>query len=800
MFRNFLKSAFRNSLRNKGYTFINMFGLAVGLSVFLLLFFYIRHEQSFNMYNDKSDRTYRIVENLSSSGEASETKTVFTNWALGGALKEKFPEVEEVTRVFIMGSSLHTIGEKRFLERNYYVIEKTFFDVFDHTFLSGNLDQEIGNSSADLVLTKATAHKYFGDANPINQIVKTDRLGNCRVVAVVDDLPQNSSFRPDFYYLTDINRWPDNARKRYASWETRNCGTFLVLKENATPQGILAAKEALLKANLGEKWEMRDFELQPMANFHLKSAGIATPTQSAKGNQQYIIIFGLIAAFVLAIAIINYINLATARAIFRRREVGIRKVVGASRKQLILQFLLESMLMSTIALIISLCIVELALPWLNSITERSIDIPYLQKPQVLIFLLAISMGTGFISGIVPAFIISSYKPGDVLHGHAFQKVGKLITRKILVVFQFSLSIIMIIATLVVYQQMQYVQNRNMGFEKERKLVIDINSGNVRANFKAIKSEFLTHPDVLSVASVSRVPGEWKSLPSMGVSRLAGEEPIHMSYMAFDHEGLSTLGISLNAGESFTGNDQIDSLRVVLNEKAASFLGGEQIVGQKINIRSEGEVVTFQVTGIVEDFNFESLYQEVGPMVIGSWNSGLSYIDYFVLNTRGDPSSVVSHADKVHTQFAPDGIIEYNFLDQQWERYYKDDMKRGTVFAFAAGLAIFIACLGLFGLASFATSVRIKEFGIRKVLGATNGHLIALITREFIILVLIGLVLASPAAYWLMNKWLSSFAYNAGLSINIFLVTALAVIFVALVTVGYKSLQAAKQNPVDALRS
>lgn len=799
MFKNFLKAAFRNSLRNKGYTFINMFGLAVGLSVFLLLFFYIRHEQSFNMYNSKAERIYRVVENASSP-DAAESKTVFTNWAMAGALKQQFPEVEEVARVFLMGSALNSIGEKRFLERNYYVAEKSYFSVFDHTFIAGDIGGDVGSNGADLVLSESTSRKYFGNENPIGQTVETNGFGNCRVAAVYKDTPLTSSFSPDFIYLTDISMWSENAQKRYSSWEYRNCGAYVLMKENADIATLMSGKENLLKSNLGAKWETRDFELQPLEDVHLKSVDIATPTQNAKGNQQYIIIFGLIAVFVLSIAIINYINLATARAIFRRKEVGIRKVIGASKSQLISQFLVEAIIISTIALIISLCLIELALPWFNSMTERSISIPYIEQPLTLAFLFAISLSTGLIAGIVPAFIISSFRPGEVLHGHVFQKMGNLITRKVLVVFQFSLSIIMIVATLVVYKQMKFVQNQDMGFEKERKLVIDINYGEVRSNFKAMKSELLAHSDVRSVATVSRVPGEWKNIESVGVTKLAGETPVDMNFMGFDPDALTTLGISLKTGEGFTGNDQVDSLQVLINEKAASVLGGESIIGQKIKINTGEDELTFQVKGIVEDFNFESLYQEIGPMIIGSWNNGVTYIDYFVLNTIGDPAKVVAHADAVHTKFAPDGTIEYNFLDQQWERYYKDDMKRGAVFAFSAGLAIFIACLGLFGLASFATSLRIKEFGIRKVLGATERHLMILITKEFVVLVFIGFAVASPVAYWLMSKWLSTYAYNAGISLNIFLFTGLTVVAVALITVGYKSLTAARQNPVNALRN
>ena len=799
MFKNFLKAAFRNSLRNKGYTLINMLGLAVGLGVFLLLFFYIRHEQSFNMYNSKAERIYRIVENASSP-DAEESKTVFTNWAMAGALKQQFPEVEEVARVFLMGSALNSIGEKRFLERNYYVAEKSYFSVFDHTFIAGDIGGSIGSNGADLVLSESTARKYFGNENPVDQIVETNGFGNCRVAAVYRDTPSTSSFSPDFIYLTDISMWPENFQKRYASWEYRNCGAYVLMKEHKDIATLMSGKEKLLKSNLGAKWETRNFELQPLEDVHLKSVDIATPTQNAKGNQQYIIIFGLIAVFVLAIAIINYINLATARAIFRRKEVGIRKVIGASKSQLISQFLVEAIITSTIALIISLCLIELALPWFNSMTERSISIPYIEQPMILVFLFGISLSTGLIAGIVPAFIISSFRPGEVLHGHFFQKMGNLITRKILVVFQFSLSIVMIVATLVVYKQMKFVQNQDLGFEKERKLVIDINYATVRSNFKAMKSELLAHSDVRSVATVSRVPGEWKNIESVGVTKLAGETPVDMNFMGFDPDALATLGISLKTGEGFTGNDQVDSLQVLINEKAAAVLGGESIIGQRIKINTGDGEFTFQVKGIVEDFNFESLYQEIGPMIIGSWNNGVTYIDYFVLNTIGDPAKVVAHADAVHAKFAPEGTIEYNFLDQQWERYYKDDMKRGAVFAFSAGLAIFIACLGLFGLASFATSLRIKEFGIRKVLGATERHLMILITREFVVLVLMGFAIASPVAYWLMSKWLSTYAYNAGISFNIFLLTGLAVVLVALITVGYKSLTAARQNPVNALRN
>lgn len=798
MFRNFLKSALRNSVRHRAYTIINTLGLAVGLSVFLLLVFYIRYEQSFNMYHGKADRIYRVVEQGSTpNSEAS--KTVFTNWAMGGALKQELPEVEEMTRIFIFGGVLHTLGDRKFLERSYYVVEKSYFDVFDHKLLAGDINRPVGNSGVDLVLTETTAKKYFGSESPIGRIVETDRFGPCEVVAVIADIPTNSSFQPDFLYLGDINRWSDGFQRYFASWEQRNCGTFLVLKDEQSVGSVMAKKEALLRTNLGANWQARDFELQPMSDFHLRSVDIDTANQTFKGNQQYIVIFGLIAFFVLAIAVINYVNLATARAIFRRKEVGIRKVVGASRRQLVGQFLVESVLVALVSMVTALVFIEMVLPSFNALTERNIQIPYLQDPAVFVVIVAVSVATGLLSGIVPALIIAGYQPGQVLQGFAFQKTGKLISRKVLVVFQFSLSIVMIIATLVVYNQMQFVQNRDMGFDKERKMVIDINSGNVRRSFKTMKNEFLAHPDVLSVAAVSRVPGEWKSLPAAGVTRVVGEEPTLMRFMGFDQDAIATLGMKLKEGSNFTGNDQLDSLHVLLNEKAVEALGGGPLVGEKIQLWDGEEYTTFQVTGIVENFNFESLYQEVGPLVIGPWNNLIMPIDYFVLSTRGNPEEVLDHATAVHDQFAPQGSIEYNFLDQQWERYYKDDVKRGTVFALAAGLAIFIACLGLFGLASFSTSLRIKEFGIRKVLGASEGQLVLLISREFLWLVIIGFLLGSPLAWWLMDKWLASFAYKEGMSVMTFVATGVSVAFVALLTVGFKSMRAARQNPVKALR-
>lgn len=798
MFRNYLKTALRNSLRQKGYTLINTLGLAIGISVFILLFIYIRHERSFNMYNSKAERVYRIVENRSAVDEA-ETKTIGTSWAMAGALKSEFPEVEEVARVFLGGSADHAIGEQHFLERNYFFAEKSYFDVFDHTFIAGNVNQDVGNIGMDLVLSESTAKKYFGEEEAVGKTVDVG-FGNCRVVAVYKDLPLNASFRPDFIYLTDLTMWPQEERDDFASWESRNCGAFVVLRENAAAESLLARKEQFLKAHLADKWKIRDFELQPMEDFHLRSVSISTPGQQANGNYRYTIIFGLIAVFVLVIAIINYVNLATAHAIFRRKEVGIRKVAGASRRQLITQFLVESLITAFTAFLISLCLIEVALPWFNDITERAMRIPYFEEPQILLFLAGIGLITGVISGLIPAYIISAFQPGDVLHGFAFQRTGKFLSRKVLVVFQFSLSIIMIISTLVVYRQMKFVQNRDMGFDKSRKLVIDINYGNVRRNFKAMKAEFLAHSDVRSVAAVSRVPGEWKTLPSVEVTKHAGEDPISMNMMGFDPDALATLGMELIAGEGFTGNDQLDSLQVLVNEKAAALFGGENSIGQHITVKAGSNEVTFRIRGIVQDFNFESLYEEIGPMIIGSWNNGITYIDYFVLDTMGDPARLLAHAEAVHKKFAPEGAIEYNFLDRQWERFYKDDVKRGNVFAISAGLAIFIACLGLLGLASFSTSQRVKEIGIRKVLGATDGQLISLITKEFLQLVLLGFVIAAPVAWWLMDRWLSTYAYNTGISVNLFVFTGLSVLVVALATVGYKSLQAARRNPASALRN
>ncbi len=802
MFRNYIKVAIRNLSRNRVYGLINIFGLTLGICVFTLLWLFIDHEIGYNSFNSKYNRIYRIYEEHT-DGSGGRVTNGFTSMALSNALEEDFPQIEKKVNLFSSGQTTITVGEKRFVERDYIMADPAIFEVFDYELIDGVLKSETGEM-VEAVLSETTALKYFGRTDVTGEFLEHNQFGNVEIMAVIKDIPSNSDLQADIIYASNFMNWSEGWQSYFRSWDQLNTYSFFLFKENAQPAEVLARKDEFLKKYLGEKWEEHDFYFQSLADLHLRSGHIEDydRLQTNKGNIQYIYIFSAIGIFVLLIACINYINLATARSFERLKEVGIRKVAGATRKQIVLQFLSESLVISFFSVLIAVGVIEFILPTFNEIAQKDLSLNFVEQPEYLLLFFVLAVFIGLISGLTPAWLISGFRAINIFRGAA-KRQGKFMTRKGLVVVQFAVSMVMMVATIVVYLQMEYVKSTPLGFDQDQLLIIDINSGRVRSGFQAMKTEFLNHPDVHKVAVASRVPGEWKLIATAEVASHPAalkEEDITMHFMGFDEDAVETFDFKLLEGRYYAGNTLTDSLSVVLNEKAVTALGLDEPLGKQIRVTGRGQEYQPRVIGVVKDFHFQSLYEEIGPMVLGFRQNPIQAIDYFALKISGDNlEETVAHTTAVHEKFDTNNPIEFHFLNEELDRFYKNDERRGEIFGIAAGLAILIACLGLFGLASFTAQQRTKEFGIRKVLGATVSHLVLLMSKEYITLIIIAFIVATPVSWFFMNQWLTDFAYRIDLGWGVFVLSGLVASVTAIITVSYKSSKAATSNPIDSLR-
>ena len=596
-----------------------------------------------------------------------------------------------------------------------------------------------------------------------------------------------------------------------SDWSSNNYTTYLMLDKEANAEKATQKLNQLIAANSSSNSKTKSsFSLQPLTAIHFHSAGIEGTPAERKGNLSYIYVFSIVALFVLLIACINYMNLTTARFANRGKEIAVRKVTGALRSNLVGQFLSEALLMAVIALILSLGIAKLLLPAFNAFTQKQLDLGLATDPRIWVGIFATVLIVGLFAGAYPALFQSRLKPLLLLKNKIQQSKGQLSLRKGLVVFQFFLSIIMIVSTIVVFMQMKYVDTADMGFNKEQLLVVDINSGAVRRGAETIKTEYAKVPAVRSVSVTSRVPGEWKIIPKVK-AKMQGSSGVEndMFFMTADDQFLKTFEISLINGRNFS-TSPADSSAVMINETAAKMLGIKEPSEQLIeipsidfngNVSNLGQPFRARVVGITTDFNFRSLREKVAPLILAYRNNPVHNIDYFTVRlTTGNVEQTLKQLEGILHKVDANHLFEYNFLDKQWDNFYRDDQKRQIIFLVIAALTILIACLGLFGLATYAAEQRIREIGIRKVLGASVSGIVTMLSKDFVKLVLVASVLAIPVAWWLMNSWLSDFAYRTKIYWWVFVLAGALALFVALFTVGLKAVKAAIANPVKSLRT
>ena len=801
MFSNYFKIALRNLKKNPGYSLINIAGLAIGLACCILILLYVQDELTFDSFHQNADRIYRLV-TTQKSPERGERHFPSAMGPVAPALLTEFPEAVKAVRLRDrqdMGRFTVRHGEKSFYEGDYLVAESSFFEVFDFKLLQGDPKTALALPSS-VVITEATAKKYFGDENPVGQTLAVERYGDLKVTGLLQNPPRDSHL--DFNMLLSFATLEANPRwKEFIdSWESDSFITYVLMREKIGVPAFNAKLAALAQKHFNaEQKNSVQLSLQPLRDVHFHSAHLEFDRNSRKGEITYIYIFSAIALFVLLIACINYMNLATARSMKRAREIGMRKVVGARQPQLIGQFLGESILLSCLGLFFALVAVELVLPAFNAFADKNLALDFFSNGWLVSSLALLVFGVGIISGSYPAFYLANLSPTHVFKG-ATKSGGGSQLRRGLVVAQFALSIIMIIATVVAYRQIDYIRTKNLGFNEEQLVVVDINSGGTRRNFVSIKNEMKKIAAVKEVSVSSRVPGEWKNLSQIDVvPEGAATTATHsMYFIGIDAEFLATFEMKLAAGRNLSNEMGTDTSAVIINEAAARLLGWESPLGMEL--RAPANNYRARVVGVVKDFHFQSLHQKIEPLVLGHWNNPIIAIDYFTARVAtSNLAGTLAALQGVHEQFDQVTPFEYNFLDERLNDFYQTDIRVGKIFGASATLAIFIACLGLLGLAAFIAEQRTKEIGVRKVLGASAGNIVYLLSKDFTKLVLIATVIASPLAYWALQRWLQNFAYHISLGPGTFLLAGFGALLIALLTISFQAIRAALTNPVEALR-
>ncbi len=801
MLKNYFKIALRNLIKRTGYTVINLLGLTLGLSASILLILYLQHELTFDRFNSKYDRTYRIIERRNTATQQGQLVGQ-TSPMIATHILANLPEVETATRLFRFGRYTVEYKANRFYEGDYLFAEPSFFEVFDMRLAQGDPLTALAEPNS-VILTPEAAVKYFGEENAIGKTVNVESMGPMKVTGILETIPANShlQFNMLFSSMTfdkskGFKRWIEN-------WESDGVISYLVLREGADAALLQNKMENLIFERRTDSKTERFLKIQALDDIHLYSNEIQSDRNFQKSDPIYLYLFSFIALFILIIASINYVNLATARSMQRAREVGVRKAVGASLRQLTIQFITESVSLVMLSLVAAFALVESLLPVFNEIASKKLQFSPVSDPLLTGVILIFALCVGVLSGTYPAMHLSRLKIVDVFKGQARAGRGERTVRSGLVIGQFALSIVMIVVTIAAYRQLQFIQEKRLGFNSQQMVVIDINTGNVRKNMPAVKQAFADHPAVKAISVSSRVPGEWKDIEEVEAN-ISGSSSVNMkaAFISIDEDFLQTYGITLSAGRNFSRAMGTDSMAVLVNESAVAALSLTDPIGQVIEVPQSKFKAT--IVGVVRDFHFKSLHEKIAPLVMGFLSPYGAHVidgsDYFSVQFNAvQLQDLMKHLRQVGEHFDPQHPFEFNFLDEKLASFYLEDQRVSGIFAAGAALAVIIACMGLFSLAAFAAEQRRKELGIRKVLGASSAGLVMLLSRDFLKLVLYANVIGWPLAYFFIQSWLDNFAYRIPIEIGLFALAGFSAFVIAWVTVSWQAFKAASINPVEALK-
>ena len=793
MFKNYFKIALRNVLKNKVYSFINIIGLAIGLAGFILISILIKNELGYENFNKKIDRIYRVVEIQNQNG-IGKLNVAVTMGPLSPALKNYFPEIESSARLKPMPSVFCKIGSESFYEDELSFADPSVFDIFTIPFVEGNPKTAL-DAPQSLVISQSIAKKYFGNKNPIGKTILFDTfIGKWKftVTGVIRDYPKNSHI---FFNMLAPYKFLENKLSWLKSWGTNSLGTYILLKNQANVTEVERKFPEFLKNTL-PKDNQSDLQmyLQSLKDVHLYSGNITYQTyMHNEGSAETVYIFSLIALFILLIACINFMNLATARSSKRIKEIGMRKVLGSSRKKLIYQFIGEAIFISFIAFFISIFIVELALPLFKNIFEDRIIFNYSGSITFLLELIGITFLVGLISGSYPAIFLSKFQPAQSLKGAIPSKIKESFLRKILVILQFSIAITLMICTGIVTSQMNFIRDKNLGFNKEHVIYLPIRSKDTKEKLNLLKSELLNNPQIISSAAGAGLSGASGSEGTVTVAGTNGQTKLMMRYSYVDPDYIKTMQMKIVQGRNFSTLHSGDSTSsVIINETAVKKFGWKNPIGKQFE---DNPVKT--VIGVVKDFNFFSLHSAIGPLIMSIQPDQFNYL--LIRIKPGNIPATVNFIENTWKSIVPGQPFDYSFLDKHFNEIYKDDQQTGQMFEFFSFLAIFIACLGLFGLSSYTVEQRTKEIGVRKVLGASVGGVVLLLSKDFLKLVLAAVVVAAPISYFEMSNWLQDFAYRIKIEPFVFILVGLLVFAIAIITISFQAIKAATANPVESLK-
>ncbi len=792
MIKNYFKIALRNLRKYKGYSLINILGLAVGIAVCLLIFKYVSHELSYDRYHSKSERIYRITM------DHPQAHIALTPSMILPTLNKLFPEVESGVRLYDVGRFQPLVirnEERVFEERKFVYADSSLFKVFDFQLISGNPNTALARPNT-LVISREMAGKYFGSQNPLgNSLQVNDR--EFEVTGVVENIPENSHFRYDFFAsMITRSGWSE---LRDDTWRAANFYTYIVLDKQAEVSTLEQKVDAFIADNFPDNAFAASLDIlfQPLTDIHLYSE--VSEDLAPQGDIRYVLAASAIAILILIIACINYMNLATARSARRSREVGIRKVLGSGKSQLIGQFYGESAFLTMLGIALSVLLVELFLPWFNQLTGQTLAMEY-GSFEFWILLLATGLAVTLIAGSYPALMLSSFNPSTVLKGAKISR-GSSGLRKFLVVFQFAASIFLIICTIIIYRQIGFVQEKELGYKQDNVLVLTA-YGDVENRFEALKSELSQITGYRGAAMTSETPTSVRAGYGPDIEGIEEGPNFIINALRVTPGFTEAMDIEIVSGRTFTEGDYTRAnasenreYAILVNERTAAHFGlsPDELVGRNASIGGGSGTIV----GVVNDFHFSSLHRPVEPLFIfprGSFNKLL--ISY----QSDDIHRTLNATGEVWDRMFPQYPFEYEFLDQEYQALYQQETRAGNIFTSFAVLAIFIACLGLVGLASYMVEERTREIGVRKVLGATTFQVMSLFSKDFIILIGIGFLISVPASWYVMSMWLQNFAYRIEIAWTVFLLAGIITILIAMTTVSYQALKAATLDPVDSLRS
>lgn len=795
MLKNYLKIAIRNILNGKIYSAINITGLVIGLTSFIFIFLYVQDQNSYDVFNKKADRIYRLNK-VNKPNIGTEERHAISSGMMGPTIVNEFPEVEQAVRVLPWFSDvLFKYDNKEFKISDVVFTDSNFLNVFDYSLYEGNENTALIKPMS-IILSEDMAKLFFGNDDPVGKIIYDSDNSPFKVTGIIENTPTNSHLRYNILvsWSTTING-TENWQMSWANnWLTQVEYTYLLLKSNTNYKELEKKFPALIKKNLPAKTDQYHLYLQPLRDIHLGSSDLLYTRGTNIGNETYVRILFFAAVMILLIASFNFMNLTSARALKKSKEVGVRKTFGARKSQIIKQFLIESILITFLSIIIAVLFIEILLPLFNRLTDVSLDIKY---PQLLLIIGVLTLTVGTISGLYPALFLSKFNSANVFRGAGISKKGKNIPRKISVAVQFIISAFMITSTVVIYSQMKYVQNKDLGFNPDQLIVLETGDTRFSKKVDAFKNELLKSPNIVSVCLTNTIPGEG----TMGFKIEPENKPESIDYISEtirvgDDDFARTYDIEVLKGRYFSKDFPTDETNgIVINQTLANKLGWKNPIGKKLNVK--GEVKDGIVIGEVKDFHMTSLHHKIGPTLVYFKSRNAQTVSVKVKAT--DISSTIKFIKDTWQKFDPEYPFDYKFLNKSFAQLYKSDLEMMNVFSLFAGLAIFVACLGLFGLVTFSSERRKKEISIRKVLGAKTNGIVILLSKEFLAIISISTLISWPATYYLMNSWLEDFAYKINLSIWMFLLAGILSLTVALLTMAYQALKVASSNPVNSLR-